>query len=261
MLDGANGGTGNLESGVGPVTLSSIVPNGAVINAIIPNFTTSFSQSLELDMIDRIESYEDFGLRYDIDSETWKVITTTNLSTSSVFSLTNAGSTAGTNNDQSWWFKFTNDGNTYTVQYRKLDYIFESESQNKFHYDIEEKIYDYTTGKTVKDEVKILKTNSIVSTGNSIGYPIKWQVADVITEIDGFRDNRKVKVGFYDDDDDGVVDNPEIFDIYVEPTVSESTKFVFLEKYTSYDNIERYRPYASSNFVFRVIFFYFKVNT
>jgi hypothetical protein len=249
VLDGANGGTGNLESGVGPVTLSSIVPNGAVINAIIPNFTTSFSQSLELDLIERIEAYEDFGLRYDIDSETWKVITTTNLSTSSVFSLANAGSTAGTNNDQSWWFKFTNDGNTYTVQYRKLDYIFESESQNKFHYDVEEKIYDYTTGKTVKDEVKILKTNSIVSTGNSIGYPIKWQVADVITEIDGFRDNRKVKVGFYDDDDDGVVDNPEIFDIYVEPTVSESTKFVFFEKYTSYDNIERYRPYASSNFV------------
>mgnify|MGYP006960696550 CR=1 FL=1 len=59
-----------------------------------------------------------------------------------MFSLANAGSTAGTNNDQSWWFKFTNDGNTYTVQYRKLDYIFESESQNKFHYDVEEKIYN-----------------------------------------------------------------------------------------------------------------------
>ena len=53
-------------------------------------------------------------------------------------------STSSTNADTSWWFKFTNDGNTYTVQYRKLDYIFESESQNKFHYDMEEKIYDYT---------------------------------------------------------------------------------------------------------------------
>ena len=249
VLDGANGGLGNLESGVGPVTLNNIVPNGSVINAIIPNLTTSFSATLEADMIDRIEAYEEFGLRYDTDSETWKVITSTNLSTSSTFSLGNTGSTTGTNADASWWFKFTNNGNTYTVQYRKLDYIFESESQNKFHYDVEEKIYDYTTGRSVKDTVKILKTNSIVSTGNSVGYPITWQVVDVVTEVDGFQDNRKVKVGFFDADDDGVVDNPELFDIYVEPTLSESTKFVFFEKYTSYDAIERFRPYASTNFV------------
>jgi hypothetical protein len=247
--DGANSGSGNLESGLGPVTLNNLVPQGSILNAIIPNLTTSFSTSLENDLIDRIEAFEDFGLRYDIDSETWKVITSTNLSTSTVFSLAETGSTAGTNADASWWFKFTNDGNTYTVQYRQLDYIFESEGENKFHYDVEEKIYDYTTGKSVKDSVKILKTNTLVSSGNSIGYPLTWQVVDVVSEADGFQDNRKVKVGFFDNDDDGVVDNPELFDIYVEPTLSESTKFVFFEKYISYDNIERYRPYASTNFV------------
>ena len=249
VLDGANAGVGNLESGVGPVTLNNVVPNGSVINAIIPNFTTSFSATLEADLLDRIEAYEEFGLRYDVDSETWKVITSTNLSTSSVFDLSSAGSATGTNADASWWFKFTNDGNTYTVQYRRLEYIFESDSQNKFHYDVQEKIYDYTTGSSVKDTVKILKTNSIVSTSASVGYPITWQVVDVVTEADGFRDNRKVKVGFHDKDDDGVVDNPELFDIYVEPTLSESTKFVFSEKYISYDNIERFRPYAATNFV------------
>ena len=249
VLDGANQGVGNLETGEGPVTLNDIIPNGSVINAVIPNFTTSFSSTLEADMINRIEAYEEFGLRYDIDTATWNVITSTNLSTSAVFDLNNTGSTAGTNLDASWWFKFTNDGNTYTVQYRKLDYIFESESQNKFHYDVQEKIFDYKTGKSVKDTVKILKTNSIVSTGNSIGYPITWQVVDTVTESDGFNDNRKVKVGFFDDDDDGVVDNPEIFDIVVEPTTSESTKFVFFEKYISYDTIERYRFYAATNFV------------
>ena len=249
VLDGANGGKGNLESGVGPVTLKNIVPNGSVVNAIIPNLTTSFSAELEADILDRISAYEEFGLRYDIDSETWKVITSTNLSTSTVFDLANTGSNTETNADASWWFKFTNDGNTYTVQFRKLDYVFESESQNKFHYDVAEKIYDYTTGKSVKDSVKIFKRNSIVSTGNSIGYPLTWQVVDVVTEADGFQDNRKIKVGFFDSDDDGVVDNPELFDIFVEPTLSESTKFVFFEKYISYDNIERFRPYAASNFV------------
>ena len=210
---------------------------------------TTFSDALKTDIIDRTEAYEDFGLRYDLDSQEWKVIITTNLSSSSTFSLSNAGSTTGSNTDASWWFKFTNDGNTYTVTYRSLDYIFESESQNKFHYDKQEKIYDYKTGKSVKDTVKILKTNSIVSTGNSIGYDINWQVVDTITEADGYQDNRKVKVGFYDDDDDGVVDNPDIFDIIVEPDTSESTKYVFYQKYTSYDNIERYKPYAATNFV------------
>jgi len=247
--DGANGGLGNLSTGVGPITLNDIVPNGSVLNSVIPNFTTSFSAVLEADIIDRVEAYEEFGLRYDVDNEEWRVITTTNLSTSTVFSLANTGSTAGTNLDASWWFKFTNDGNTYTVHYRKLDYIFESESQNKFHYDTEERIYDYTTGNVVKDTVKILKTNSILSSGNSIGYPITWQVTDTVTEADGFQDNRKIKVGFYDSDDDGVVDNPELFDIFVEPDMSVSTKFVFFEKYISYDTIERFRPYAASNFV------------
>ncbi len=64
-----------------------------------------------------------------------------------------------------------------------------------------------------------------------------------------FKTTEKSKVGFFDDDDDGVVDNPELFDIIVEPTLSESTKFVFFEKYISYDNIERFRPYAATNFV------------
>ncbi len=122
-----------------------MIPNGSVLNAIIPPFTTSFSSALEADLIDRIEAYEEFGLRYDQDAGEWKIITSTNLSASTVFGTAGAGSVAGTNLDASWWFKFTNDGNTYTVSYRKLDYIFESESQNKFHYDAEEKIFDYKT--------------------------------------------------------------------------------------------------------------------
>ena len=247
--DGANSGTGNLESGLGPITLNDLIPDGSSLSAIFPAFTTSFSSTLKTDIIDRVEAYETFGLRYDVDSETWKVITTTNLSASSVFNLSETGSTTGTNLDASWWFKFTNDGNTYTVTYRSLDYIFESEGQNKFHYDAQEKIYDYKTGKSVKDTVKILKTNSIVSTGSAVGYPLTWQVVDTVTESDGFQDNRKVKVGFHDDDDDDVVDNPELFDIIIEPDTSPTTKFVFYEKYISYDNIERHRPYAASNFV------------
>ena len=81
-----------------------------------------------------MQGYEEFGLRYDESSETWKIITSTNLSASNIFSTGNAGDATDANLDASWWFKCTNDGATYTVTYRQLEYIFESESQNKFHY-------------------------------------------------------------------------------------------------------------------------------
>jgi hypothetical protein len=247
--DGANGGAGNLESGLGPITLNDVLPANAVLSAVIPNFKNTFSTALKTDLQDRIEAYEEFGLRYDEENEVWVVITTANLSSDTVFSTAYAGDTTGTNRDASWWFRFTNDGNTYTVTYRALKYIFESAGQNKFHYDPAERIYDYVTGKVVKDTVKVLKNNTVPSTGTALGYPVTWQVVNTVTEADGYQDNRKVEVGFYDDDDDGVVDNPELFDIVVEPDTSVSTKFVFFEKYLSYNNIERYRPYSASNFV------------
>jgi hypothetical protein len=247
--DGANGGVGNLESGLGPITLNNILPANAVLSAVIPNFKNTFSATLKTDLQDRIEAYEEFGLRYDEENEEWKVITTANLSSNTVFSTAYAGDITSTNLDASWWFRFTNDGNTYTVTYRALKYLFESAGQNKFHYDRTERIYDYTTGRVVKDSVKILKNNTVPSTSTALGYPITWQVVNTVTEADGYQDNRKVEIGFYDSDDDGVVDNPELFDIIVEPDTSVSTKFVFFEKYTSYNNIERYRPYSASNFI------------
>ena len=247
--DGSNDGAGNLESGIGPITLNDTIPAGAVLSAVFPKFATVLATALKTDLQDRIEVYEQFGLRYDEENAEWKVITAANLSASSVFSLANAGDATGASLDASWWFRFSTDGNTYTVTYRAMDYIFESAGNNKFHFDRTERIYDYITGKSVKDTVKILKSNTVPSTGSAIGYPIDWQVVDTVEESDGYQDNRKVKVGFYDDDDDGVVDNPDIFDIVVQPDTNVSTKFVFFEKYNGYDNIERYRPFAATNFI------------
>jgi hypothetical protein len=247
--DGANGGAGNLETGVGPITLNDKVPADAELTSVIPEFVTVFDAALKTDLQDRIELYEEFGLRFDEENSQWLVITGANLSSSEDFSLNDAGDNTNTNQDASGWFKFTNDGNTYTVTSRALDYIFESEADNKFHFDTEERIYDYITGTSVKDIVKVLKSNTVPSTGLGIGYPIDWQIVDTVEEADGYQDNRKVKVGFYDNDDDGVVDNPDIFDIVVEPDVNITTKFVFFEKYISYDNIERYRPYPATNFI------------
>ena len=52
------------------------------------------------------------------------------------------------------------------------------------------------------------------------------QVDDVITETDGFTPTNRIKVTFPDIDSDGVVDNPDVFDIVVGPDVNASTKVV-----------------------------------
>ena len=91
--------------------------------------------TLKNDIIDRIDAFEEFGLRYNENTGEWVVITSANLSASNTFSLNFAGDSTSTNLDASWFFKFTNDGNTYTVTYRTLNYIFESEAQNKFYFE------------------------------------------------------------------------------------------------------------------------------
>jgi len=249
VLDGANSGVGNLESGLGPVTLNDTIPDNAVASAVFPPFTTVFDTALKNDVIERIEAYEEFGLRYDEEDSVWKVITATNIDDTNIFSLNNTGNTTQANLDASWWFKFTNDGSVYTVTYRALDYVFESVGKNKFYFDKADRTYDYISGSTVKDVIRILKCNTITSTGLGLNYTIDWQIVDTVEENDGYQDNRKVKVGFYDGDDDGVVDNPDIFDIFVEPDTNVTAKFVFFEKYIGYNNIERWRPYSASNFV------------
>ena len=58
--DGSNNGEGNLESGLGPITLNDIIPANAVLNAVFPVFTTTFTTALKDDLIDRINAYEAF---------------------------------------------------------------------------------------------------------------------------------------------------------------------------------------------------------
>ena len=110
--DGANGGVGNLESGLGPITLADVLPDNAVVKAVIPQLATSLGATLKADLQNRITAYENFALRYDETTGTWKVIKTTDVSSNSTFSLGFAGDESGTNLDQSWWFNFTNDLHT-----------------------------------------------------------------------------------------------------------------------------------------------------
>jgi hypothetical protein len=54
-------------------------------------------------------------------------------------------------------------------------------------------------------------------------------------------DIKKIEVGFFDTDDDSVVDDPDTFNVLISPTTNVNSKFIFLKKYITSDNIEDFK--------------------
>lgn len=245
--DGINQGTGNLSTGAGPVTLSENIPSDAVLNSVIAPWNTVLSSTLRQTIVNNVLTYKTFGLRYDYATSEWKIITGANLDQSNTFSLDYAGNEQNLNRDASWIFKFTNDGSTYTVNYRSLSYLFESYLETRFYFDKDLKIFDPRTGKTIRDKISILKVNAQPDNSSALNNNYIMNVDDKVIESDGYVLSEKVKVTFPDQDDDGVVDDPEVFDKVVAPDVNSTSKIVFYEKYLDASGFERFEAVASTS--------------
>jgi len=245
-LDGTSNGEGNLPSGIGPVVLNNFVPTGAIATEVIPIFITDLTVEFEKLMSEQILLNRNFGIGYDSQGDitgtagAWYLITSTNLAQGADFSLSNAGSTAGTGVDASWLVQFVTDGSTYTVSSRALEYFFGSVLQNRFFFYGAEQVYDSRTGTVIKDFVNVLKTNSKPDSALPLAEDIKLDIVDQPVLSDGFVDDFQVLVSFKDSDADGVPDNPDFFNDIVAPSVDPTTKLVFLEKTVDFDNLERY---------------------
>jgi hypothetical protein len=242
--DGANLGAGNLDSGVGPVTLTEVIPNTAKLDEIIYPWNTSFTSTIRQTLIDNISNYKTFGIRYDIDTQAWVIISGVNLNQSTTFSLQYAGDTTGTNQDASWLFLFTNDGETTTVKHRSLEYIFESFLETRFYFDKDLKIFDPRTGKTIKDKIVMLKVNSLPDSNTAFGQDYIMNVDSTVIEDDGYILTERIKVTFPDQDSDGVIDNPDVFDVVVAPDTSD--KVVFYKTYLDNSGYTRFEPVEST---------------
>lgn len=245
VADGANLGAGNLGDGTGPVTLNEIVPSDAALERVFPVFRTDISNDVQLQIISEIRQYREFGLRYDYENQVWVIITADNLDRANTFSLDNAGSTSGTGLDNSWFFLFETDGQTYTVSYRVLDYFWESVLETRFYFEPGQKIFDPRTGQTIKDNIRVLKVNSQPDTTTAFTQDYNLAITGTVVESDGWTDSTKIKVTFPDRDDDGVVDNPELFEVIIAPDVNPTDKLVFFRRVIDADNFERYEPLAA----------------
>lgn len=245
--DGSNNNTGTLADGSGTVVVNDIIPTGAILNQIIPAWRTTLDTNTINTMVDLVFSNKPFGLRYDVETRTWKIVFEVNLNTAADFSLGNQGNNSNQQLDASWLLLFTTDSEFYTVTSRLLRFIFESDQQLRFYFDASDKIYDTRSNTIVKDKIKVLSINTDPATSGGTGpytYDRDWEISEEFRGLDGYVDTKKIQVTFSDSDDDSVVDDPSIFDEIVDPT---SNQFVVLELYTIAQGQEDYRWFDNSN--------------
>lgn len=219
-------------TGLGPITFNDNIPEGVKLVQIIPILNTSIVPDVVNQIVDQAFSYKTFGLRYDTDSRRWRVIINNNLDTTSDFDLGKTGDTSNQQLDNSWLLLFETDGEKYTITYRGLRYVYQSDQQIRFYYDSTDKIYDSKTGKIVKDTISILSNNNQPDSLNPFTQNWVWEVAKEYRDADGYVDSKKLEVSFFDSDDDGVIDDPDIFVHVVEPTINPNQKYIFSKKAT-----------------------------
>ena len=215
------------------VTLGQRLPDGAVIDQIIPQFKNNFVPSLVTIMQNYIQTYRTFGLRYDAVDQAWAIIEQQNLSnsnTASSFSLEYAGDTSGQGLDDSWLIRLVYNGIDYSVTYRGLDYTFESKLETRFYYDERVKNYDPSLGLVIHDQIKVLKVNTQPDSTMPLGEDQIWYVYKNIIEPDGHQSTRRILVTFPDSNSDGVPDNPDLFENIVNPSFNTEKKYVYLQQ-------------------------------
>jgi hypothetical protein len=255
--DGTNGGQGDLSSGQGPVTINAVIPSTGINlteqiiigDKVFAVFNNNFSNSLVTQMVSYIQAFANFGLRYDAQSGSWKTITPQDLNTVGPFSLSDAGDTSGQAKDTSWIVAFQTVGQTYTVSYRGLNYVFQSVGETNFYYDGTTKIFDASTGVTIQDQIKILKVNSNPDNSNPLALDYIWFIYKSVTNVDGYVDINKILLTFGDSDNDGIPDNPELFDLIVAPTVNSDSKYVYFVQTVGYDNFAIQTPVDNTTVV------------
>jgi hypothetical protein len=240
-----NGTVQDIDSDLGPIILNDNIPANAILSEVIPVLNLTIVADTLSQMVDQVFAYKTFGLRYDVETTNWKVITNSNLDTVNDFSTARAGDATGTNQDSSWVFLFETDGETYTVTHRGLRYVFESDEQIRFYFDGNDRIYDSKTGQIIVDTIDVLSNNNTPDSLTSFTQNWKWQVISEYRSDAGYVDSKKLEVGFVDSDNDGVIDDPDLFTQIVAPDNLPDTKYIFAKKVIRND-IETYE-YASAD--------------
>ena len=119
----------------------------------------------------------------------------TNIDLVSAFALGKAGDTSNGNLDASWMIAFVKQADEYLVRVRTMEYVFGSLEQNRFYFDVSQKSYDSKTGKTIKDQIKVLGINPDSELITPLRQDIIFEISDSIKFDDGYQSTNEINLG------------------------------------------------------------------
>lgn len=234
--DGSNNGLGNLSNGKGPVTLTTVVPDGVILSAIIPSFSNLLPNAVVQECISLINLNRNFSLFFD----------NTLLSNQERWIIGDYDTVNGFVNFQSLG------GSSYTVTYKSLAYYFASVNEIRFTFDREKIVYDPLSGKIMQDYINVLKTNSQPYSNWPLSKDKILYVVGQPVETDGYVDDYIVEVSTANANIPGVLNNPDFFS-EVTGYVSGMTNienFVFFETVTDANLLTRRLMITTSSIVY-----------
>lgn len=239
-------GTRETDDNLGPLMINDYVPTGALMAEIRPAISQIVDDDTTIELIDQIFANKAFGLRYDINAMQWKIIHEDNLNVVSPFSLGKEGDNSKQKLDSSWLLLFTTNKEQYTIEHRQARYIFESDQEIKFYFDSSDKVYNSKTGKMVRDKITVLSNNNKFNETDNFTVDYHWAISEEYRDATGYINSKKVEINFYDSDDDGVVDDPNIFNMIVNYAEYPLDAYIFLEKTVTNNDVESYN-YVSND--------------
>jgi len=223
---GYNNGLGLYKNGTGPIAFTDIVPSDSILVEVIPQLLTLFGNELENQLIDNCLNRVNFGITFDRETGDWFVIDKSNINFTTPFTLRFQKEQTNFNRDSSWLIAFEWTGLKYNLKYRTCDYIFESEKETAFFVDFQEVNYDFVSDAVIKDKITVLGINKKPNLGSELVSDYEWQIDNAIIDEDGYQNPSRVKVSFYDNDNDGMIDNPDSFEEIVDSNhISAQTGF------------------------------------
>ena len=197
--DGFNSGSGNLSTGLGPVTLNSYIPTGVYIDTttgtwspdtlsgatgIIPQFDNTLGNVLVQQMLDKISLNQDFAIVYNNsllnNQERWSIVQPI---------PANPGPT-------DYFVAFVNSSidSSYLVGVRNTGYYFASVNEVRFLFDGTQRVYDTKSGKTLTDTTTIYSNNSNYDNTGTLGKNYPLSIIGQQIQSDGYPDDYQVAI-------------------------------------------------------------------
>jgi hypothetical protein len=104
--------------------------------------------------------------------------------------------------------------------------------------------YSTKLGGQSKDNIIVLSVNENIADGFPLGKNYQFEITGMLSNLDGYLDNNRIKVSFSDKTGDGIVDDPDSFNNIVAPDLLDSNSntrksFVYLQTIQLNDQVFR----------------------